>query len=216
MRSATRVTVSTFGVLASIAGVEHGIGEMLQGNIAPDGMVFLSWPDAAFFHVVSGEPAMSVIPNLLASGALSILFSLVFLVWVTLFIHRKNAALVLLLLSIAMLLVGAGFGPPLLGVILSFAATRIRAPRAERRARPRPGLQALLARLWLWSLGAGLLAWLMLFPGLNLLYVTFGVDSAALTTGVIAAAFGLLLLTITAAFAHDTQQRQMYVRRRFA
>jgi hypothetical protein len=33
---------STFGVLAGLAGIEHGIGETLQGNVAPDGMMILS------------------------------------------------------------------------------------------------------------------------------------------------------------------------------
>jgi hypothetical protein len=38
------ITVSTFGALAGLAGIEHGIGEVLQGNIAPEGPVVLSWP----------------------------------------------------------------------------------------------------------------------------------------------------------------------------
>jgi hypothetical protein len=33
---------STFGVLAGLAGIEHGIGETLQGNVAPDGMMIFS------------------------------------------------------------------------------------------------------------------------------------------------------------------------------
>ena len=39
MRNAMRMTVSTFGVLAGLAGVEHGIGEVLQGNVAPEGVM---------------------------------------------------------------------------------------------------------------------------------------------------------------------------------
>lgn len=35
MKSATRVTVSTFGSIAGLAGIEHGIG-VLQGNVAPE------------------------------------------------------------------------------------------------------------------------------------------------------------------------------------
>jgi hypothetical protein len=42
MRNATRVTVSAFGVLAGLAGLEHGIGEVLQGNIVPEGIVIQS------------------------------------------------------------------------------------------------------------------------------------------------------------------------------
>jgi len=53
MRSAIKVTVSTLGALMGLAGIEHGIGETLQGNIAPDGMMILSWPGSAFFLALS-------------------------------------------------------------------------------------------------------------------------------------------------------------------
>lgn len=46
MRNATRVTVSTFGALAGLAGIEHGIEEILQGNIAPGGFVIKSWGES--------------------------------------------------------------------------------------------------------------------------------------------------------------------------
>jgi len=36
-RSATRITVSTFGAVMGLEGIEHGIGEVLQGNAAPEG-----------------------------------------------------------------------------------------------------------------------------------------------------------------------------------
>ena len=42
--SATRITVSTFGAMAGLAGIEHGIGEILQGGAAPEGVMILSWP----------------------------------------------------------------------------------------------------------------------------------------------------------------------------
>src|SRR6266498_2748870 len=118
MRNATKVTVATFGALAGLAGLEHGIGETLQGNRAPDGMLIVSWPGSAFFRIVAGEPAMTIVPNMLVTGILAILVSLAFLMWVTMFVQRKHGGLVLILLSLVMLLVGGGFGPPLLGIIL--------------------------------------------------------------------------------------------------
>ena len=48
MRNATRATVSTLGVIMGLGGIEHGIGEILQGNIAPKGLAILSWPDSPF------------------------------------------------------------------------------------------------------------------------------------------------------------------------
>jgi len=130
MRSATRVTVSTFGTLAGLAGIEHGIGEVLQGNVAPEGVMISSWPESELFGILAGEPAMTIVPNLLATGILAIFVSLVFLVWATIFVQRKHGGLVLIALSVVMLLVGGGFGPPILGIIVGVAATRINAPPA--------------------------------------------------------------------------------------
>ncbi len=204
MRNATRITVSTFGFLAGVAGIEHGVGEVLQGNIALDSLVFESWAGSELFRVLAGEPAMSLISNLLVSGIASILVSLLFIVWVVWFIERKHAALVLLGLSILLLLVGGGFGPPLLGVILSAAATRINAPLRWWRAH---GLRRSLAALWPWSLGAALIAWLLLFPGFIILDALVGMsDFEAVVFADMAAAFGLLFLTIAAAFARDSER----------
>lgn len=112
MRYATRAIVSALGALMGLGGIEHGIGEILQGNTVPSGIMFPSWPDSAFFRIVGGEPAMSIVPNLLVTGILAILFSLVFTVWVTMFVHKRNGGLFLILVSIVMLLVGGGIFPP--------------------------------------------------------------------------------------------------------
>jgi hypothetical protein len=37
--NATRVTAKTLGILTGIAGIEHGIFEILQGSVAPSGFV---------------------------------------------------------------------------------------------------------------------------------------------------------------------------------
>ena len=206
MRNATKVTVSTFGALAGLMGIEHGFGEVLQGNIAPDGMMILSWPDSELFRILTGEPAMTIVPNLLVTGILAILFSLVFLVWATMFVQRKNGGLVLILLSVVMLLVGGGFGPPILGIIVGAVATRINAPLTWWRTHLPVSLRRFLGRLWPWSFAACIIAWLYLFPGSILLDYFFGVGNPG-TIGIFAlSAFGSLLLTIVAGFAHDSIQ----------
>jgi hypothetical protein len=207
MRSATRVTVAAFGALAALAGIEHGVGEMLQGNVAPAGTMILSWPDSEFFRIVAGEPAMTIVPDLLVTGILATLVSLAFLVWAALFAPRKHGGLVLLLLSFVLLLVGGGFGPPLLGIIVSVAATRIDAPLAWWRTRLPRGVRRLLAAAWPWSFAVALAAWLALFPGTNIAAYYFGVDSPGLVTALILSAFGFLLLTILTGFARDIGQQ---------
>jgi hypothetical protein len=205
MRNATHVTVSVFGAIAALAGIEHGVGEVLQGNVASDGLMILSWPESAFFRILGGEPAMTVVPNLLVSGVLTILFSLALLVWATLFVHRKHGGLVLILLSLALLLVGGGFGPPMLGFIVGIAATRIRAPLTWWRAHLGAGLRRLLAALWPWSLAAGIIAWLSLCPGSMLLDHYVGVGNPELVIGILFLwAMGSLLLTICAGISRDS------------
>jgi hypothetical protein len=204
-RDATRTTVSTFGVLAGLAGLEHGVGEVLQGNVAPAGVVIESWPGSEAFRILAGEPAMTIVPNLLATGLLAIFVSLVFLVWVTMFVHMKHGGLVLILLSLVMLLFGAGFGPPMLGLVLGAAATRINAPSTMWSRLP-DGARRLLADLWPWSFAAGVLAWLMVMPGTMIVDHFVGVDNPELVVPVITfSALGLLLLTILAGFARDAR-----------
>lgn len=48
MKRATHVVVSTMSVIAGLAGIEHGIGEILQGNTAPTSIMILSWPEFPF------------------------------------------------------------------------------------------------------------------------------------------------------------------------
>jgi len=39
LNRATRATVSAAGILCGLAGMEHGAGEILQGNVAPSGTI---------------------------------------------------------------------------------------------------------------------------------------------------------------------------------
>jgi hypothetical protein len=205
MNRATRIVVSTFGVLAGLVGIEHGIGEVLQGNKAPDGIVILSWPGSAFFEILGGEPAMTLIPNLLVSGILAILFSLIFLVWAAWFVERTHGGLILILLAMVMLLVGGGFGPPFLGILIGVTATRINAPLTGWRAHLSAGWRRFFGNLWPWSFITSFIAWLLLFPGSPLLAYFFGVDDPNLVPTLFVIALGTLLLTIVTGFVRDSE-----------
>lgn len=205
MRNATRLMTSACGGLVGLAGLEHGIGEILQGWVGPGGTVILSWPGSVFFRSLGGEPAMTIVPNLLVTGILAILFSLLYVAWATVLVERKHSGLALILLSVVMLLVGGGFGPPILGIIIGAAATRIEAPLGWWRARLSSGLRHLLGGLWPWFLGACLIAWLAMFPGVALLGYFFGLNDSNLVMALALCMLGSLLLTIMAGFAHDAQ-----------
>ena len=50
---------------------------------APAGIMIASWPNSAFFEIVGGEPAMTLVLNLLLTGILAISVSLFFFIWAT-------------------------------------------------------------------------------------------------------------------------------------
>ena len=200
--SATRVVVSVFGAVVAFAGLEHGIGEILQGPVAPGGLAIESWPNAKAFEILAGEPAMTVIPNLLVTGVLAVVVALAVGAWSVAFVERRHGGLVLIGLSVLLLLVGGGFAPPLIGIILGVAATRIGG--VSRRA---PGHVArALAPLWPWILGAGVLGYLGLVPGVPVLGWLFGVSDSNLVLGLTLVAFASLLVAPVAARAHDRLQ----------
>ncbi len=211
MNKATKTNTALLGAITGLAGIEHGVGEILQGSAAPESWMILSWPGSAAMKVVSGEPAMTVVPNLLATGILAVLFSLAFLAWATLAGKRRYYGPVLMLLCIPMLLCGAGFGPPLLGLIIGGAATMNSAQAAEaNRRKPRRGGPGRLAgRLWPWSLGACLAAWLAMLPGMPLLYHFWGIENMDLMLATMLAMFALLFLTIATGAARDRQQMEV-------
>jgi hypothetical protein len=207
MKNATKAIVSAFGAIIGLGGIEHGIGEILHGNTTPGGLMFPSWGDAELFRVLSGEPAMSIIPNFLITGILSILFSLVFLVWVFRYVdQKKHGGLIMTLLSIVLLLVGGGIIPPILGMFLGAVATRINSPLSWWRKALPAGLRGFLAKLWPWSFAVCITAFMYLLPGSILLDYFFGVDSVVLIGIAGLTAFGSLLLTIAAGFGYDSQK----------
>jgi hypothetical protein len=206
MKSALRITVSTFGIITGLVGIEHGIGELLQGNKAPTEIFILSWRDSEFFRVLGGEPAMTLVPNFLISGILTILVSLAFLSWVTLFIERKHSGLILLFLAILMLLVGGGFGPPLLGIILGLASFKINTPIKGRHTQQPGNWQRFMAKLWIWSFTADLIAWIVLLPGVPLLANFIGTTELQPFVPIVAlTAIALLITTIITGIAYDKQ-----------
>jgi hypothetical protein len=197
--SATRTVVSTFGLLAGLAGIEHGVGEILQGSVRPEGPAIESWPDSKAFEILGGEPAMTVIPNLLVTGIAAVIVAVAVVVWSVRFVDRRHGGLVLILLSVLLLLVGGGFGPPLIGVIVGFGATRI---GATPRRRPGRVAQA-VGRVWPWILGAAVLGYLSLLPGTILLDQLLGVDNPVLVPALSAFSFAGLILALGAARAED-------------
>jgi hypothetical protein len=197
--NATRTTVGTMGVLAAWAGVEHGVGEVRQGWLAPPSWVFRSWEGAPAFEPVNGEPAMTVVPNLLVTGVLAVIVALAVGVWAVRFADERHGGAVLIALSVVLLLVGGGFGPPLIGVLAGVLATRIGSTTSA----PRQPASRALAGFWPWPLIAAAAFFLGLVPGTALLYLAVGTDEPALVLALTGAAFASAALAGASARALD-------------
>ena len=147
---AAQIAATALGVLAGLSGLEHGWFEIQQGNIPPASLVFASMgsPCVAATAWHACEPALTLLPNLLAAGLLALLLALLVLVWSLFFIQSKHGGSLLIALSIVMLLVGGGFFPPLIGLAGGAAGMQINKPRTGKQ----DGLARFAAGLWPWPL----------------------------------------------------------------
>jgi hypothetical protein len=200
-RGATGVVVGALGALVGLAGVEHGVGEVLQGAGRPEGLMIESWPDVAAFEILAGEPAMTVVPDLLVTGVLAITVGLTVAVWSIWFVGRRRGGLVLIGLSVLLLLVGGGLFPPVIGIALGAVAARM-GRAADTPTRP---WRRRLAPAWSWFLTASLVGYLGLMPGM-VLASEWGWANEVLVLGLGAVAFGGFALALVAAPAYDRLQ----------
>ena len=156
-RSAAAVTAAVYGIYAGFLGVEHGFFETLQGNTAPEHLKIYAVIPWELPFPFGHEPAMTVIPNFLFTGIAAMLCGLAIMLWSMRLLRGKRGAAVLLLLSVALLLVGGGFGPISLLIVACLAASQIgRTAKMAHRSKT-PMLRRALARTWPWWLVASLL-----------------------------------------------------------
>lgn len=210
LNSATRAVVSTFGVLVGLAGIEHGFFEMLQGNVTPSSIMIDAIGPAQRFWEYGVERALTIIPNFFVTGILAIIVGLLVTIWAGAFINRKYSALVLMLLSITLWLVGGGFAPIFMSILAIVTATRINKPLKWWRTHLPVNLRGFLAKLWPWSIISFVIVFVIgveiAIFGYPLLWfysanVTFSIQYALAYIMV-----GLMPVSILTAFAHDIQR----------
>jgi hypothetical protein len=150
MRKATRIVAALLGAFAGFGGPEHGCFEMLRGNMRPDGLFIVSMGPPCKPETVwnACEPAMTIIPSFLVTGILAFIVGTIMMIWAAVFVQRKYGGIVLILLSVALLLVGGGLFPPVIGIIAGIVGTTINKPIT----RQPTYLSTLLAKLWPWPL----------------------------------------------------------------
>jgi hypothetical protein len=200
MRKATRVVASLFGVFAGFGGPEHGYFEILQGNVRPDSLMIASMGPPCDPEKVWNlcEPAMTILPSFLITGILATFLGVGTMIWSAAFVQRKHGGLVLIALSVALLLVGGGLFPPVIGIVVGVVATRINAPLTRRSGR----VSSLLARLWPWPLVA-FFVWAFGQFLVGYLFHQLLMQSGFLSPLLIV---GLLVLSIFTGYAYDMQE----------
>jgi hypothetical protein len=206
---ATRLVASTLGALVGLAGIDHGVFEILQGNVPPSSLLIAAIGPDERFWVYGEETALTIIPSFMISGILAVILGIAVMVWAIGFVDRKFGAGVLMLLSIALFLVGGGFAPIFMALVASLTASRIHKPLKFWRAVLPDGLQKFLRKIWLGTL----IAFVIIFV-FSVIVAIFGwpltvffddettfrhLNSLSLVM------VGLMLLSPLCGFAHDIQ-----------
>jgi MFS family permease len=205
----TRVVASTLGALVGLAGIDHGIFEILQGPVTPSSfMIAAIGPDQRFW-IFGEETALTIVPSFLISGILSVILGIIVTIWAIWFIDRKHGGWILLLLSVALFLVGGGFAPIFLAIIASLTATRIYKPLKFWRVVLPGDIRSFLAKIWLVVLISFVVAFVI-----SVVIAIFGLPLTLFFDDETALGYlnsfsylmvGLMLLSSLTGFAHDLQ-----------
>jgi hypothetical protein len=213
--AATRVVVSSLGALLGISSMDHGVLEMMQGDVpTPGSFLKALGPGHSWTLWVHGsEPAFTIVHNFLLTGMLATAMGILLIVWSAGFIDRRYGPTIFLLISIASFLTGGGLAQVLLFTLTWATATRIHAPlRLWQRILP-ARLRTVLARMWspalisaaILFLAALEIATIGYFPGLPH-------ETQALTRilwRLAAAIISAVVLAILGGLAHDLEAGAM-------
>ncbi len=205
MRKRTEISAVTYSIILAIAGIEHGTGEILQGNISPPSMMFQSWPDSDLYEIVRGEPAMTLIPNLFITGIMAIVISCLLIIWAVKFIHTDHGGTGILLLSFLMLFFGGGVaGPFLIGITISLASTRINSEFTWWKNHISLDGRNRFSHWWKYIYTCSVVFWFSLWPGLIIVGLFIKLQDPLIVIILSLFSFITMILSIFAAFAADS------------
>lgn len=201
---------STYSILVGLAGIDHGIFEILQGNRVPESLMIEAIGPEQRFWQYGVETALTIVPNFLLTGILAVIVGLIVLVWGGFFVQRKHGAGVLMLLSLVLFLVGGGFAPIFMAVLGSLAATRINKPLTWWRGKIPAALRSALAFFWPFILIAFVLVFVVSVEiaifGWPL--TTFFDDQSTMDylNNLSYLMVGLMVLSVLSSLAHDARK----------
>ena len=209
MNPNTRIIVSTIGIILAIAGLDHGIFEILQGNKSTEGLIIQAiGPDHRMWQYGT-EEAFTLLPTYLSTGIAAVSLSLFLIVWSVGFVHTRHGATVLGLLFVGLFLFGGGIAAQVMfAPFVWAAATRIHKPLTWWRKVLPAGIRPALAKLWPFTLALGSLSFLIgLFiaitgyvPGQSDPEIIINICWAFIFIG----GLGLYLLSFVSGFAADS------------
>jgi hypothetical protein len=145
---ATRAISAVLGVALAIAGLHHGVLEILQGNRPTGGALFMAIVPGQLMWTDGSEGAFTLIQNFLATGVAASLVALAAAVFSLFYLDRRRGPLIFLLLFVLLVLVGGGIGFIAFLVPVWAYATRIDKPLAGWRKIIPEGARSGLANLW--------------------------------------------------------------------
>jgi hypothetical protein len=206
MKNATRILVSTIGFISGLFGIEHGIGEFLQGNIKPSGLMIQAWPNSPVFNIIGGEPAMTIIPNMQITGVAAIIVSSLVAIWSIAFVNRKFGGPILIFLSIIQLLVGGGIAPIVQLILVGFSALAINSKYIRLRKILSENVLHIAEKGWIWIFSITVLLCLSLFPGSIILGQLFPQINPAVIVNLSNIYLLFLVMAIIFSFGHDASR----------
>jgi hypothetical protein len=156
---------------------------------------------------MGGDPAISVVPNFLVTGILTVLVSIVLIIWAAAFVQRPRGGVVLISLSIVLLLVGGGVGSPVVGLLAGVAGLGINAPSTRWRSLQSSRIGSVLGSLWPWAFAVSAINGVFLFVGAIVLVYSFEGFDSDLFLGSFYFAVLSLLFTLLTGVAYDSQNR---------
>ncbi|MBD3166960.1 hypothetical protein GF324_10200 [bacterium] len=154
-------TTSIFGTVLGLAGFNHGLFEVLQGNKPVEGVFIPAIGPSMQMWEHGSEGAFTLLPTYLSAGIATMLVSLIAIFWSIRCIHLRRGPLVFLLLFILLFLTGGGIGHVIIFTITWAFATRIHRPLPLWKKILPPAVRPVTAGLWPWITGLSVLLYLL-------------------------------------------------------
>ena len=197
MTTNLRLTISTIGAIIGLAGLEHGVGEVLQGNVKPQGFYIKSWPNSRLYDIVDGEPAITIMPSILLAGLITLMISILFIIWVMYYLespYKRYNFIILIGFSLTLLISGGGVAPPVIGLLVSPFIGKI--PTQDIHKQRKIQINGKKTKTWLITYILCIVAYGSLWPGLIIFGLFMEVTDPLLVICLVLVSFSSLFVAL--------------------